>query len=232
VIQSKPYLVAGSFEIAPQFAQSVNDRFTSHTGLMLSGIYHVKENVAFELTVGAFIWPDTDCFAAGGPADGNRPLCLLGGRDTDLTVEIREKERLAPEHVQLYQYTWLTTADLQWSPAYGKVSIHDFVLGQFNLYLSVGAGIVGVQLENDQIPNDFVAIPGPFATDFLPPMAFTTTLGGGLRFYFTDWLGLRAEIRDYVTPLAVLQRDVPTETFSTFDVTNTLMAQLGVSFIF
>jgi outer membrane beta-barrel protein len=231
-VQSKPFLVGGSFEIAPQIAQSVNDRFTSHTGVLLSGIYHIKENVAVQMTGGVFLWPDTGCFAAGGPAEGTRPLCLLGGRDTDLTVEIRDKERLAPEHVQLYQLTWLATSDLQWSPAYGKISLHDFVLGQFNLYLSVGAGLVGVQLENDQIPNEFVDIPGPFNNPDLPPIAFTTTLGGGLRFYFTDWLGVRLEIRDYVTPLAVLQQDVPTDTFSTFDVTNTLFAQLGVSFVF
>lgn len=232
VVQSKPFLVGGSFEIAPQIAQTVNDRFTSHTGLLLSAMYHIKENVAVAVTGGVFVWPDTDCFAAGGPAPTTRPLCLLGGRDTDLTVEIRDKERLAPEHVQLYQLTWMATSDLQWSPAYGKISLHDFVLGQFNLYLSVGAGVVGVQLENDQIPNEFVPIPGPFGSQDLPPVAFTTTLGGGLRFYFTDWLGVRLEIRDYVTPLAVLQRDVPTDTFSTFDVTNTLFAQAGVSFVF
>jgi hypothetical protein len=127
VIQVKPRLVAGSFEFSPQFAQSINDRFTTHTGFIVSGIYHLKENVAFELA-GGYLW----------------------GRDTDMTVEIRQKERLAPELVQLYRLTWLATADLQWSPIYGKVSLHDLILGQFNIYLSVGAGATGLQLENQQ----------------------------------------------------------------------------------
>ena len=224
VVQGKPRLVAGSFEFAPQIVQSVNDRFTSHTGLILSGIYHLKENVAVEASLGGFFWWD-DPFGDGdtGPR--------LGGRDTDMTIEIRQKERLAPELVQLYRLTWLATADLQWSPIYGKVSVHDVQFGQFNLYLSVGAGVTGLQLENQQRLRTYYALSGPLGPD-LGPMAPTTTFGGGLRFYFGRWFGVRFEIRDYVSALAVLNDDVTSEPFSTFDVTNTVLAQLGVSFIF
>src|SRR5688572_11341221 len=56
VVQDKPYLTKGDFELAPMFAQSVNDSFTSHTGLMVSGLYHLKENVALEVAVGGFAW--------------------------------------------------------------------------------------------------------------------------------------------------------------------------------
>lgn len=224
VVQSKPRLVAGSFEFAPQFALSVNDRFTAHTGLILSGIYHLQENVAFEVSVGGFFWWDD-------PFGQNARPPRLGGRDTDMTIEIRQKERLAPELVQLYRLTWLTTADLQWSPIYGKVSVHDFQLGQFNLYLSVGAGITGLQLENQQALGDFYRLNGPLGAD-IGPMSLTTTFGGGLRFYFGDYFGVRFEIRDYVNSLQVLQSEVTSEAFSTFDVTNTILAQVGVSFIF
>jgi outer membrane beta-barrel protein len=224
VIQSKPRLVGGSFEFAPQIAQSVNDRFTSHTGLILSGIYHLKENVAFELSIGGFFWWDN-------PGGANDRGPRMGGRDTEMTVEIRQKERLAPELVQLYRLTWLTTADLQWSPVYGKVSVHDVQLGQFNVYLSVGAGITGLQLENQQALGEFYQLPGPLGPE-IGPMTLTTTIGGGLRFYFGRYFGVRLEIRDYVNALSVLQQDVTSEPFSTFDVTNTVLAQLGASFIF
>lgn len=224
VVQSKPRLVAGSFEIAPQLAVSVNDRFTSHTGLILSGIYHLQENVAVEVSVGGFFWWDD-------PFGPNAPGPRLGGRDTDMTIEIRQKERLAPELVQLYRLTWLTTADLQWSPIYGKVSVHDWQLGQFNLYLSVGAGVTGLQLENQQALGDFYQLDGPLGPE-IGPMSLTTTFGGGLRFYFGEYFGVRFELRDYVNALQVLQTEVTSEAFSTFDVTNTLLAQVGVSFIF
>lgn len=217
VAQGKQTLVGGRFELSPQIAQSVNDRFTSHTGLLLSGIYHLKENVAFELSVGSFFWWDDP----GGAGDkGPR----LGGRDTDMTIEIRQKERLAPELVQLYRLTWLTTADLQWSPIYGKVAVQGMQLGQFNVYLSVGAGVTGLQLENQQDLQTYYPLPNS--------VSLTTTFGGGLRFYFGDFFGVRFEVRDYVNALSVLQQDVPSEPFSTFDVTNTVLAQLGVSFLF
>ena len=115
-VQGKQRLVAGSFELAPQIAFSINDRFIVYSGLLLSGIYHLKENVAVELSGGGFMWWD-DPF--GATDTGPR----LGGRDTEMTVEIRNKERLAPELVQLYRLTWFTTADLQWSPVYGKVAV-------------------------------------------------------------------------------------------------------------
>ncbi|OGQ24718.1 MAG: hypothetical protein A2138_07950 [Deltaproteobacteria bacterium RBG_16_71_12] len=218
VVQGKPFLVAGKFELSPQLAQSVNDSFTSHTGVTASGIYHLKENVAFELTGGVFAWWDV-----GGPR--------LGGRDSELTVELREKESLAPERVKLYQFPWFVAGDAQWSPLYGKVSVHDFALGQFNLYLSVGAGAFGMQLESltqNGVQKAYVTGFGP--SDFRTTLA--TSFGGGLRFYFTDWAGVRFEVRDYVLPLSVRETDVDDADGPSFDVTNLVLGQAGVSFIF
>jgi outer membrane beta-barrel protein len=215
VVQGKPYLVAGSFEVTPQFVLSVNDQFTSHTGLAASAIYHLKENVAFEITGGVFGTWDTT-----GPR--------LGGRDTDLTIELREKEALAPERVKLYQFPWFIAADAQWSPMYGKVSVQDFVLGQFNLYLSVGAGALGLQLETttqNGTEKTYADLPQP-------PIAWATSFGGGLRFYFTDWLGVRFEVRDYVIPLSVRPEEVEDADQPSFDVTNLVLGQVGVSFVF
>ncbi len=219
VVQGKRFLAQGHFELTPQLVQSFNDSFTSHSGLMVSGLYHLKENVAIEATAGVFMWLDE---RSGAPR--------LGGRDTDLTVELRQKESLAPERVKLYQFPYLVAGNLQWSPMYGKVSIHDVVLGQFNLYLSVGAGVAGLQLETltPGVANqEFVEL----KTGFAP----LTSFGGGLRFYFSDWLGVRVEVRDYVMPLAVFQNGenaVADADAPSFDVTNLILGQVGVSFVF
>ncbi|MBM4280926.1 MAG: outer membrane beta-barrel domain-containing protein [Deltaproteobacteria bacterium] len=226
VVQGKRFLARGHFEVTPQFVWSVNDSFSAHTGMMISGLYHLKENVALELNAGVFSWWDEPGVS--------QPR--LGGRDTAMTTELRQKENLAPERVKRYQFPYVVAADLQWSPLYGKVDFHELVLGQFNLYLSVGAGIVGLQLETLTAggpDKTFVELNGPFGA--LPPVALTTSFGGGLRFYFTEWLGARVEVRDYVTPLSVFQSgenavadaDVPS-----FDVTNTVLAQVGVSIVF
>ena len=215
-VQYKARLVGGSFEISPQFIQSVNNRFVSHTGMMLSVVYNLGENMAVQGSLGGFGWWDST---------NNRPY--LGGKETATTKELRDRERLAPELVKLLWHTWVATADLQWSPVYGKVSVHDAILGSFNVYLSVGAGLTGLGISPDSAD---VTLPGPFDSP-LPPMTITTTFGGGLRFYFLDWLGVRFELRDYVSALS-MPTSIDGVTLSTFEVRNTLLAQLGLSFVF
>ncbi len=229
VVQRKPVSVKYAFEIAPQFVQSVNDRFTVHTGGALSGLFHFRENFALQLTVGG-----------------------LWGRDTPLTREIREKESLKPELVQLIDHTWFVTSDLQWSPLYGKVSLLDLVLGQFSVYFSIGGGLMGNRLRNQFNPNALPweadaydpIIESPADTTkailgtsdaqlrFLGAPQITATIGGGIRFYLFDWLGFRLEDRDYVQANRVNHRILfSPETTSTVDISNTYMVQLGVSFL-
>jgi len=251
VVQRKPVVAKYAFEVAPQFLQSVNDRFNMHTGGAISGLFHFRENFAVQLTVGG-----------------------LWGRDSDLTKEIRDKESLKPELVQLAEHTWLATADLQWSPIYGKVSIMDLVLGQFSTYVSVGGGLMGTRLRRQppvslwrdgdvfqpRDPGNFWDWLGhayePVSDDpitlgirgsesaagrrsgGLPQLlalgtpTLVTTIGLGVRFYLTEWLGFRFEVRDYVQPQRVNHRQVnPQELISTFNVRNTYMVQVGVSFL-
>jgi len=220
VVQAKPHLVAGRFEIAPQIVQSIGDKFVSHTGVLISGIYHLKENVALEIAGGTFAWWDPF---------GAQPNPRLGGHLADMTLELR-KESLSPtEHADVYTYTWLAATDLQFSPLYGKVSFHDVALGQFNLYLSVGLGLVGLQLDSTLKADTLVDLPQP-------AMAPTATFGGGVRFYFSEWLGVRIELRDYVAPLSVYAEKNPNgvkgDALSSFNVQNLFLAQLGVSFLF
>ncbi len=221
VVQGKAFLVAGSFELAPLLVQTMNDVFTSHSGVLVSGLYHLKENVAFEVAAGGFGWWD-----AGGPR--------LGGRDSEMTIELIEKEGLtSPEKVKFFQFPWLLGGAAQWSPVYGKVSVQDIVLGQFNIYLSVGAAVLGLQLPTElrvgEVPT-YIELPGTLGV--LPAMALATSFGGGLRFYFTEWLGVRLEVRDYVMPLAITEGVAFEEAGPSFDVTNLLLGQAGLSFKF
>jgi outer membrane beta-barrel protein len=219
VVEAKPHLVRGRFELAPQIVTSLGEQFVAHSGVFLSALYNIRENLAVEVIGGAFFWWDSGAYPNG----------RLGGRPADMTLEIR-KEGLQPaERADLYTYTWLAAADLQFSPLYGKVNFHDVLLGQFNAYLSVGLGVGGLQLESDK-PDELEKIPGAFGGN--TPMQALASFGGGIRLYFNDRIGLRFEVRDYVAPLAVYKSDVPSLAASSSDVLNTVLAQLGVSFIF
>ncbi|MBI1945963.1 MAG: hypothetical protein HYS27_09720 [Deltaproteobacteria bacterium] len=77
--------------------------FVDHTGLSVSASASFGPVLAAVASAGAFGWAD-----AGG--------ARLGGRDAEVTVELREKESLAPERAQLYQATWHADAGLDWRP--------------------------------------------------------------------------------------------------------------------
>ncbi len=201
VIEDKPNLIGGRFELSPQFVLSFNDRFTNHYGVMVTAMYHLRENMGVELAGGYFF-----------------------GFPSEITNEIREKGRLAPEPVDLYALTWVATANVQWSPIYGKVSVLDMALGQYSMYFSVGSGVSGLSLER------YFDAPGEqYELDW--PLAFTSTIGAGLRVYFLDWLGARLEVRDYVQANMV-DKDITSFPFTYFDVQNYFMIQAGATFIF
>ena len=45
VIQRKPILVGGAFELSPQYVQTINSRFINHSGFIFSGVYHLKKTL-------------------------------------------------------------------------------------------------------------------------------------------------------------------------------------------
>ena len=233
VIQGKPRLRRSSFEFSPQFITSVNDRFVSHQGLNFTMLYNLKENFALELTGGGFWWsPIFDTYLLG---EGDEPLFFAdpqlqylirpGGHNTLASMEINN-ERLRPEPVKLFYMTWFQTMSAQWSPVNGKFSLHDAILGQFSLFLSVGGGLAGVQ--NDLADGSLAS---PFDLDFIGPVRLLTTIGGGIRFYLFDWLGFRLEVKDYVLPLSLYRDQFDGAESSSFEIRNEWMIQGGMTFV-
>lgn len=201
VVEAVPHLIGNHFELSPQFLMSFNDRFTNHYGFLVAAMYHLRQNVGVELSGG-----------------------YLFGFPSEVTNEIKEKGRLGPEMVDLYDLTWVATANVQWSPIYGKASVLDFALGQYSLYFSVGTGLTGLALKRAyDAPNEYYKLDYPFS--------FTSTIGGGLRMYFTDWFGARIEVRDYVQANMV-DKKITNLDVSYFDVQNYYMLHIGATFLF
>jgi outer membrane beta-barrel protein len=65
---------------------------------------------------------------------------------------------------------------LVWSLAYGKVRWLGGAIGRFDFYVSLGAG----------------------ATDEPRSPRFTGSAGFGMKFYLTEWLAFRLDVRDHV----------------------------------
>ena len=74
------------------------------------------------------------------------------------------------------EFRWHADLDLLWAPLYGKISLFSEGILHFDTYLTVG--------------------PGVFATDAAVNPA--VNIGIGQRYFLTDWLVARIELRDYI----------------------------------
>lgn len=219
-VQRKAYLVNGRIEITPMFAATFTDRFVTSFAPAASVTYHLAENLGLEV-FGAYMFPS----------------------DSNLTEEIRRKVDLEPKLARLAQMQWGAGAGVQWSPIYGKLHILGSKLGNFNFYLGAGLGaggsrvacIAGVDLDpatgGGQCPEAEDTETGrayaPSQTHLMGSVA------GGVRFYFSNALGLKLEIRDWLFPSRVHRPDRATQSgqFYSGSIRNVVMVQAGLSFL-
>ena len=235
-VQRKAYLVRNKWEITPMFAYAFNDSFVDTFGISGSVTYHVAENFGLEL-YGGYMFPS----------------------ESELTERLFEDFNINTEIARLSKLNWAAGLGVLWSPIYGKVHILDAYLGNFAFYIGAGIGLGETQvpcLVGDALdPNrgfDELRCPqttsgnaqGGFdlAFDDRPAtLKLMGTISGGFRFHFSQSIGMKLEVKDYIYSERVFnpQSRAPTGD-NAGDVTlrfsdvirNYVFIQIGVSFLF
>lgn len=90
-----------------------------------------------------------------------------------LNEQVRGLERLVEEEEHPLQFF---LGHLVWSLAYGKVRWMGGAIGRYDFYLSLGGGVA-------VHPGD---------------LGLTGSAGFGMKFYLTEWLALRLDVRDHI----------------------------------
>ena len=209
VVQERAYSKSGKFEVTPFVFTALNPKFVGYAGLGLSAAYHWRENFAIEIT-------------SSVPG-------LMQPFYSALVYEVYEYESLTPESVDLKQMTYFGAVSVQFSALYGKMELYGALL-DYDFYVTGGVGLATtrqtcVPLQDncgERIEGLGVGLKSP--DDAGDGLKFAANLGGGARFFFSDFLGLRFEVRD----VAYADRDVQPGTVTT-DIRNTIMFMLGVS---
>lgn len=232
-VQRKAYLVNQKLEATLMFAATFTDRFVQAFAPAGSVSYHVAENFGFEL-YGLYTFPD----------------------ESGLTQEILDEYKLTPEVAKLTQMLWGVGLGVQWSPIYGKIQVFGSSLGNFNFYVGAGAGLgqtrvqctPGLELDPergfDPAPDgsglakcpmvDEMATMDVYEVVYEPSrLQFMGAISGGIRFYFSNTVGLKFEIKDWIFATRVFRPSStePTQRF-TDAVRNNIFAQVGVSVLF
>ena len=197
VVQERAYSKKKKFELTPLFFTAVNPKFVGYVGLSLSAAYHLRENFSLELMT-------------------SLPYAVFPFY-SPIVYDVFYYEDLTPERVDLKQMTHFTGLSAQFSALYGKFEFYGVLL-DYDLYATAGFGITltktpctakigssnastgageGECEVTDQERRQLgfgLKTPDELA-DYLK---FSAQLGGGLRMFFTERLGLRFEVRNIV----------------------------------
>jgi len=173
VIQKRLYQKDGRHELGLYGGFIPNDAFVQYYPVGLRWNYYFAEDIGIEIN-GAYI----------------------GANTTDLSDWLHDtyftgKEVLA--HIPL-RYRWNVALEGIWSPIHGKLGIFTATLVHFDLFISVGVGLMGwdmITLEKGKVTeanlHDWNNVTGK--------------LGLGLRLYLLDWLTVRVDFRQYFLAL-------------------------------
>lgn len=216
VVQRRAYSKRGRFELTPMLFQRLNSKFSSYTGLALSAGYHFRENLAVELVTSV-------------PLPG-----LFFSSYSNLTTELFDQEGLEPEAVDLKQLEAFVGLGLNFSALYGKFDIYGELL-DYDFFLIAGFGLTQTRERCTPATDGGDCDPFQDRVDLgtRPPLDSSDEfriaghLGGGLRLFFRDWIGLRIEIRDVV----YADRAVDPEDGVTTDISNNVFLMAGASFL-
>jgi outer membrane beta-barrel protein len=100
-----------------------------------------------------------------------------------------ETSRAARVGQPITEYQFNVNANLTYVPVYGKFAAFQNFIFHWDIYLLVGGGIISTRP---------IAVVDPDNRTFDWTIRPTWGLGGGIRIFFTRWLGAIIEIRDYM----------------------------------
>jgi outer membrane beta-barrel protein len=179
-VPRKELLKRHRLELTPTAAVSVNDPYYLHANVGGSAVYYPRDS--FGVGVGADYF-----YAHVGYAS---------------LIDVRRVLTSVPP--QFTPPSLLLHVDLYWVPLYGKVSLYDRGIAQFEIYGSIGAGMAKAFSGNSSVE---------------------VNIGIGQHYVVAPWLSLRLELRDHLFIDTFVSNN---QTGSS--VQNYMLLSLGMSF--
>lgn len=168
-VQRKVFLKRGRFEIFPHFGLDLNDPFFQHFIVGGSVAYHFVDSLSLELR-------------GGGVVGSVKQSAIRFVRQVTDSLLKDPPEFVA--HADI---------DVTWAPFYGKISLFGESILHFDTYVSAGPGLFVLKgLDREAMNPDPM---NPELSTFFSP---AINIGLGQRYFITDWLVVRVELRDYI----------------------------------
>lgn len=175
-VQHRVFIKKGRLEIAPMFNLGLNDAFNQKYAVSAGVGYHFLESFGLEAGFGY-------AFAT---------------KTTNQTYLAKENLTI-PDNGTLKYFFQLNA---EWSPIYGKFSFFAWKIIHFDLYLTAGIGATSVEYTGWDYNADTQTSTG----SDMSGLHVAPNIGIGERFFLTDWLTIRFELRDTIYNMTLRPR--------------------------
>ncbi len=125
---------------------------------------------------------------------------------------------------------------VQVTPFSGKFALFSSAFAWYDLYAKLGLGLVSYKQDGNPVVGGEGAIPDPNLQDTsqFAGMKVGAMIGVGVHLYFTDWIGLQLELRDYIVKANPSGGDVNGDrklTSADEGAQNNIFFTLGLTFV-
>lgn len=194
IVRRKLLYRSTRLELMPYFGGTVTDTYTQNVFVGANAAFHLTNEIAIGLNGG---------FGLLHPA-----------------TSLRTSTESVADNLDELSYSkidWLVSLEGQWVPIFGKFSLMDSVILNYDIHLIGGAGFVGqsafsaldgVAVENSSIGQPTVAV----------------VAGAGLRLFVSDMFAVTFDVRDYI-----FARGEVDSGSADLRTANNIMMSLGVS---
>jgi outer membrane beta-barrel protein len=179
-VQRKLYMKRGRFELAPSVNFAINDPYYTKYGAQLRMAFYPADNLAISARFGVMQTLPTD--------------------------DVRVAKKNLQAKIFFSNPMWVATADIEWSPLYGKVAFLNSILHFDGYFIGGGGAVYSETSAKNQIWPAF-------------------DLGIGMRFVAKDFLAVNVAL------VNTSYTDIPTGTDKAAQQ-NLLMLNAGVSLFF
>jgi outer membrane beta-barrel protein len=188
-------------EVAPFFGMTLADPYTRNGIVGASVNFHLTNEFGIGLTAG---------FGA---------LQLATDLRTNMDAELNKSANRGADQLAYSHIGWMAALEGSYVPIFGKFSILDGVILNYDLHLIFGAAFIGQKAES-VVPNGTVTDTSLVGNRVAP------NVGIGFRFFVSDFVSINLDLRDLIYSRAELG-DGST---GADQLTNNFLMSLGVSF--
>jgi outer membrane beta-barrel protein len=225
VVAARLFPIDKRLELAVGFEMSVVDKFVGHTGGSVAIAHHLNELWAIQLHGGYFQGKARRLLIAAEDKASGFACDPVGNGQGNNPLEAYKN--CLPDTNSM---SWFTGIDLVAEPFYGKLNLVSELAVNFDIALSVGAGIFGRKGFNHFDDGGIAAVDFDAARNAVAPYLTATV---GFRVWLLKDLAARVVARDYTYAgdRPYLELNQPTADAERSDISHNWTVQFGIAYL-